>query len=158
MDTVKEQFENLKSKVSTIRTPAEFFNAKRISKPNNFIDLQSRITYNLSYYSSNYITIIGLLSIYTLLTNLLLLFVLAIVIGGMTFINRLNGESLVLPFGSFTTNQLYTYLLCVTIPLGFLASPISSMLWLIGASCFTIFTHAALLEKPIETVFEEETV
>ena len=44
----------------------------------------------------------------------------------------------------------------VAVPLGFLASPISTMMWLIGSSGVTVGAHAALMEKPIETVFEEE--
>lgn len=44
----------------------------------------------------------------------------------------------------------------IAVPLGFLASPISTMMWLIGASCVTVFSHASFMEKPIETVFEEQ--
>ena len=90
------------------------------------------------------------------MTNLLLLFVTAFVIGGVYGISRLNGEDLVIPFGRYNTSQLYTGLLIVAIPLGFLASPISTMMWLIGSSSVTVLTHASLMEKPIETVFEEE--
>lgn len=102
--------------------------------------------------------IIGLLSLYTLLTNLLLLFVIALVFFGIVGINKLEGQDLVTPFGTLKTTQLYTALICVSVPLGFLASPISTMLWLIGASAVTVFGHASLMEKPIESVFEEETV
>lgn len=75
---------------------------------------------------------------------------------GIFGINKLNGEDLVTPFGRYTPSQLYTGLLIVSIPLGFFASPISTFMWLIGSSGFTVFTHASLMEKPIETVFEEE--
>ena len=99
-----------------------------------------------------------MLSIYTLLTNLLLLFVIVLVIAGFMGINKLGGQGLVTPFGSFNTSQLYTALLCVSGPLGFIASPVSTLLWLIGASCMSVFSHASFMEKPIESVFEEETV
>lgn len=63
---------------------------------------------------------------------------------------------MVLPFATITTSQLYTTLLVVSLPLGFLASPISTMMWLIGSSCVCVFSHASFMEKPIETVFEEQ--
>lgn len=100
--------------------------------------------------------IVSVLSIYALITNFLLLFVTCFVIGGIYGINKLNGEELVTPFGRYNTSQLYTGLLIVAIPLGFLASPISTMMWLIGSSAVCVGSHAALMEKPIETVFEEE--
>lgn len=77
-------------------------------------------------------------------------------IGGIFGISKLNGEDLVLPFARLSTSQLYTGLMIIAVPLGFLASPISTMMWLIGASCVTVFSHASFMEKPIETVFEEQ--
>ncbi|CAI4718678.1 BDN_1c_G0046030.mRNA.1.CDS.1 [Saccharomyces cerevisiae] len=158
MENIKSEFQSLQSKLATLRTPQEFFNFKKISKPQNFGEVQSRVAYNLKYFSSNYGLIIGCLSIYTLLTNLLLLFVIVLVVAGIVGINKLKGEELVTPFGSFKTNQLYTGLVCVAVPIGFLASPISTLLWLIGASVVSVFGHASLMERPIETVFDEETV
>lgn len=76
----------------------------------------------------------------------------------MVGIGKLEGQDLATPFGTFKTTQLYTGLVCIALPLGFLASPITSMLWLVGASSVTVLGHAALMEKPIETVFDEETV
>ena len=99
-----------------------------------------------------------MLSIYSLLSNTLLLFVIALVVGGMYGIGRLAGGDLELGPIRATTSQLYTTLMVVAIPLGFIASPFSTMLWLIGASAVTILGHAAFLDKPIENAFAEETV
>ncbi|CAI4036059.1 hypothetical protein SMKI_14G2750 [Saccharomyces mikatae IFO 1815] len=158
MENIKSEFQSLQSKLGTLRTPQEFFNFKKVSKPQNFGEVQSRVAYNVKYFSSNYGLIIGCLSIYTLLTNLLLLFVIVLVIAGVVGINKLKGEELVTPFGSFKSSQLYTGLICIAVPIGFLASPISTLLWLIGASAVSVLGHASLMEKPIETVFDEETV
>lgn len=114
------------------------------------------MSYNLGYYSANYVAIVAILSVYALVTNFLLMFVIFLVAGGVFGISRLNGNDLVLPFGRFNASQLYTGLMIVAIPLTFLASPISTMMWLIGSSIVTVGSHAALMEKPIETVFEEE--
>lgn len=142
--------------MSKIRPPQEFFDFRRVSKPANFGDVQSRVSYNLGYFSANYVAIVSILSIYALVTNLLLMFVIVLVGGGIFGISKLNGEDLVLPFGRVTSSQLYTGLFCLAVPLGFLASPISTMMWLIGSSGVTVLGHASLMEKPIETVFEEQ--
>lgn len=112
--------------------------------------------WNLSYFQSNYIAVILLLSVYALVTNGLLLFVLLFTGAGLYGIGKLNGETLNLPFGTVTPSQLYTGLLIISLPLAFMASPISTMMWLIGSSAVTTLSHAALMEKPIETVFEEQ--
>lgn len=57
-----------------------------------------------------------------------------------------------------TTSQLYTTLLVVAVPLGIFASPISTVLWLIGASGTCILAHASFMDKPIENAFSEEAV
>lgn len=156
LESVKSNLGKLQSSLSKMRPPQEFFDVRRISKPANFGEIQSRASYNLGYFSANYAAIIALLSVYALVTNTLLLFVIILVAGGLFGITKLNGEDLVIPFGRFNTSQLYTGLLIVAVPLCIFASPISTLMWLIGSSGVTVFSHAALMEKPIETVFEEE--
>lgn len=156
IESLRNEVTSLQSTIAKIKPPQEFFDYRRLSKPANFGELQGRVSYNLGYFQANYIAIVGLLSIYALVTNLLLLFVILFVAGGIFLINMLGGNDLVLPFGRFNTSQLYTGLLIVGVPLGFLASPISTMMWLIGSSIVSVFSHASFMEKPIETVFEEE--
>jgi hypothetical protein len=156
VDNMKENFQSLQSKFSSLRPPQEFFDVRHFSKPANFSELQQRVSFNLHYYQSNYITIIALLSVYALITNVLLMFVILLVGGGLFAINKLKGEDLVLPIGTVTSSQLYTVLFIVAVPMGFLASPISTMMWLVGSSCVCVFSHASFMEKPIETVFEEQ--
>jgi len=148
----------LANRFSNIRPLGEFFDLKRISKPANFSEVQSRASYNLSYFASNYAVLFVILSIYSLLTNLLLLFVIGIVVGGMWGIGKLAGRDLELGPIRATPSQLYTTLLVVAIPLGFIASPFSTVLWLIGASGVTILGHASFMDKPIENAFSEEAV
>lgn len=84
----------LANRFSNIRPISEFFDFKRISKPANFGEIQSRAGYNLSYFASNYAVVFAILSIYSLLTNLLLLFVIVLVVGGMWGIGKLAGRDL----------------------------------------------------------------
>jgi hypothetical protein len=149
---------SVSSRFANLRPISEFLDVKRISKPANFGEAQSRINYNLGYFSSNYAAVFAMLSIYSLLTHLLLLFVICFVIVGMYGIGKLEGNDLEIGSWRATTSQLYTGLAIISIPLGLFASPFSAMLWLIGASGVTIIGHAAFLDKPIESAFSEEAV
>jgi hypothetical protein len=84
----------LANRFANLRPLSEFFDFKRISKPANFGEVQSRVGYNLSYFSSNYAAVFAMLSIYSLLTNFLLLFVIILVVGGMWGIGKLAGRDL----------------------------------------------------------------
>lgn len=157
------RFDNLRntsltSRFANLRPLSEFFDFKRVSKPAHFGEVQSRINYNLGYFSSNYAVVFTMLSVYSLLTNLMLLFVIFLVIGGMYGIGKLEGRDVQIGSRTVTTSQLYTTLLCVAVPLGFWASPFSTVLWLIGASGVTILGHASFMDKPIESAFSEEAV
>ncbi|KAK9468664.1 prenylated rab acceptor PRA1 [Lipomyces arxii] len=148
----------LRSRMGSIRPVGEFFDVKRVSKPKNMGDVQRRVTYNLAYFSANYVIVFAILFIYSLLTNLLLLFVLIFVAASLYGINYLKGGDLNLGFTRLTTSQLYVGLLIVALPLGIIASPFSTILWLLGAACVSILGHASLLDKPIETSFSDEAV
>ncbi|KAK9314209.1 prenylated rab acceptor PRA1 [Lipomyces starkeyi] len=148
----------LRSRVGTIRPVHEFLDFKRVSKPKNMNDVQKRVAYNLAYFSANYLIVFAMLLVYSLLKNWLLLFVLVFVSASLYGINYLKGADLNLGFVRLTTSQLYVGLLVVALPLGFLASPFSTILWLLGAACVTIIGHAAIMDKPIESAFSEEAV
>ncbi|KAA8652254.1 hypothetical protein EYZ11_002311 [Aspergillus tanneri] len=150
--------QSIGTRFANLRPVSEFLDLKRISKPANFGEVQSRVNYNLSYFSSNYAVVFVMLSIYSLLTNPVLLFVIILVTGGLYGIGKLEGRDLELGVARFNTSQLYTGLLIVAVPLGFWASPITTVLWLIGATGVTVFGHAAFMDKPIENAFSEEAV
>ncbi|KAL9091742.1 MAG: hypothetical protein Q9159_001257 [Coniocarpon cinnabarinum] len=150
--------QSVSSRFANLKPISEFLDFKRISKPHDFGEVQARVNYNLSYFSSNYAVVFVMLSIYTLLTHLLLLFDIIFVVGGLWGIGKLNGRDLDIGVFRATPSQLYTGLLVVAIPLGFIASPISAVLWLVGATAVAVFGHATFLDKPIESAFSEEAV
>jgi hypothetical protein len=150
--------QSLAARFSNLKPVSEFLDLKRLSKPANIADVQSRVNYNLSYFSSNYAVVFVMLSIYSLLTNLTLLFLIIFVVGGMWGIGKLGGADLDIGVVRATSSQLYTALVCISVPLFFFASPISTALWLIGATGVSILGHASLMEKPIENAFSEEAV
>ncbi|KAI9839326.1 MAG: hypothetical protein M1838_004390 [Thelocarpon superellum] len=150
--------QSLTARFANLRPISEFLDLKRLSKPANFSEVQTRVNYNLGYFSSNYAVVFIMLSIYSLLTNRTLLFVLLLVIGGMYGIGRLQGQDLDIGIIRATSSQLYTGLLIIAVPLGFFASPFATALWLIGASGVSILGHASLMDRPIENAFSEEAV
>lgn len=149
---------SISTRFANLKPISEFLDLKRLSKPANFSEVQSRVNYNLGHFSSNYAVVFLMLSIYSLLTNMLLLFVIVLVVGGMWGIGKLDGRDL--NVGSFkaTSSQLYTGLLVIAVPLGIFASPITTILWLIGASGVSILGHASLMDKPIDEAFSGEAV
>lgn len=150
--------QSLTSRFSNLKPITEFLDIKRLSKPANFGEVQTRVNYNLSYFSSNYAAVFAMLSIYSLITNWMLCFVIILVVGGMWGIGKLEGNDLVIGTFKATTSQLYTTLLCLAVPLGFLASPFATILWLIGASGVTILGHASFMDRPIDEAFSGEAV
>jgi len=150
--------QSLASRFANLKPISEFLDLKRLSKPANFTEVQSRVNYNLGYFSSNYAVVFVMLSIYSLLTNLTLLFVIFLVVGGMWGIGKLGGQALDVGAFRATSSQLYTGLLIIAVPLGIYASPITTMLWLIGASGVSILGHASFMDKPIDEAFSGEAV
>lgn len=158
-----ERFASLRSgslsgRFANLRPVSEFFDVKRVGRPANFAELQSRVNYNIGYFSSNYAVVFVMLAIYALLTNVWLLFDIFFVVAGMYVIGRLEGRDLEFGQNRVTTSQLYTGLLVIAIPIGLWASPLSTLMWLIGASGVVILGHAALCDKPIDEAFSGEAV
>ncbi|KAI4191665.1 MAG: hypothetical protein LQ346_004663 [Caloplaca aetnensis] len=147
---VKSQ--SLSTRFANLRPISEFLNLSRLSKPPNFGEVQSRVNYNLGYFSSNYVAVAIMLLIYSLLTNLTLLFDMVFVSVGLFGIKKLDGRDLELGFTRATTSQLYTGLFVIAIPLLIWANPVGTALWLVGATGVTILGHA---REPQDRYFEE---
>ena len=155
-DSVRSQ--SLTSRFANLKPVGEFLDLKRLSKPANFGEVQSRVNYNLSYFQSNYFALATMLAIYSLLTNLKLLFDMIFMAVGLFAIRKLDGRDLQLGFTTLTTSQLYTVLFVIGIPVFIWASPIATALWLVGAIGVTVLGHASFMDKPIDTAFSEEAV
>jgi hypothetical protein len=150
--------QSLAARFANLKPISEFLDLKRLSKPASFGEVQSRVNYNLGHFSSNYFVVFAMLSIYSLLTSPLLLFVIVLVVGGMWGIGKLEGRDLDIGVLRATSSQLYTALLIIAVPLGFIASPLYILFWLVGASGITILGHASFMDKPIDEAFSGEAV
>ena len=150
--------QSLGARFANLKPVGEFCDLKRLSKPASFAEVQARVQYNLGYFSSNYAVVALMLGVYSLLTNPPLLFDIIFVSAGLFVIRRLEGRDLELGVARLTTSQLYTGLLVIGVPVFLWASPLATLLWLIGANGVAILGHAAFMDKPIDAAFSEEAV
>jgi len=156
MDTLIRVTDAVKSfretRLSALRTPQEFFDVNRISRPADLNTATSRISYNTRYFSGNYGLIIAILAVYAVISNPLLLISLAFLVGGFAAINKFGADPLISDRG-ITQKTLYTVLFCVGVPLLWWSSPLGTFFWLVGASGVLIVGHACMIEPGIESEY-----
>jgi hypothetical protein len=142
------------TRLSALRSPTEFIDVHRFSRPADTTQAVSRITYNTRYFSGNYTLIVIVLAIYALLTSPFLLLALVFLFGGFTAINKF-GPSEPVQIGSYVITQklLYTALFVIGLPLLWLSSPFKFFFWLVGASSCLVLAHAALMEPGVESEY-----
>jgi len=128
-----------------------------MSKPSSMSDLQSRISYNLGYFGSNYFLIIAIIALYMIVTNLPLLLLIVFDVASFYLINYFFGESddLDLRFLVLQKNTLYTIILVINLPVLFIASPFSTLIWLTLISAALVLTHASIMDKPVIAAYSE---
>ncbi|KAI0630329.1 prenylated rab acceptor PRA1 [Trametes polyzona] len=157
MEAVLRATETIKAfretRLSALRSPAEFFDHTRISRPSDLNTATHRISYNTRYFSGNYGLIVGLLAVYALLTNMLLIFAVLFLVGGFAAINRFAPDPIQVGEHVITQKSLYTGLFVVGIPLLWFSSPFSTFFWLVGASAVLILGHACIMEPGIESEY-----
>ncbi|THH08296.1 hypothetical protein EW145_g2790 [Phellinidium pouzarii] len=149
-DTLKSFREQ---RLSALRSPAEFFDHHRLSRPQDMGQATSRISYNTRYFSGNYGLIIAVLAVYALIANPILLISLGFLIGGFAAINRFVTEPLHIGGRTVTQGNLYIGLFVVGLPLLLYSSPLGTFFWLVGASSFVIIFHACFMEPGIESEY-----
>lgn len=88
-----------------------------------------------------------------MITNLLLLIAIGFLFGGFTAINRFAPEPTQVGDYIITQKGLYIGLFVIGIPLLWIAAPLSTLFWIIGASLFLILLHASLLEPGVESEY-----
>ncbi|KAF8839471.1 prenylated rab acceptor PRA1 [Paxillus ammoniavirescens] len=149
-DTLKSIRE---TRLSALRSPTEFFDFHRISRPADTSQAVSRITYNTRYFSGNYTLIVLVLAVYAIITSPLLLFSIAFLVGGFAAINKFAPDPLQVGDHVVTQKSLYTGLFVIGLPLLWLSSPIMTFFWLVGASSCLILGHACLIEPGVESEY-----
>jgi len=141
------------TRLSGLRPPTEFFDYQRVSRPADFNEATTRISYNTRYFSGNYGLIVAALAVYAVLTNFWLLFSLAFLVGGFVLVNKYAPEATQFGDQTITQKHLYTGLFVIGIPLLWWASPFLTFFWIVGASSILIFGHASLMEPGVESEY-----
>ncbi|KAH0827383.1 prenylated rab acceptor PRA1 [Lanmaoa asiatica] len=141
------------TRLSALRSPVEFFDIHRLSRPADTTQAVSRITYNTRYFSGNYTLIVLVLAVYALITSPLLLISLAFLFGGFAAINKFGFEPIQIGSHVITQKSLYIALFVIGLPLLWLSSPFMTFFWLVGASSCLILGHAALMEPGVESEY-----
>ncbi|KAJ6594090.1 prenylated rab acceptor PRA1 [Mycena capillaripes] len=141
------------ARLSGLRSPIEFFDIQRISRPADMNTATSRISYNTRYFSGNYGLIVLILGIYALLSNQWLFFTLVFLVGGFALINKFAPEPTQVGDYVVTQKSLYITLFCIGIPLLIFSGPFGTLFWLVGASGIIIIAHAIMIEPGVESEY-----
>ncbi|KAK7005739.1 PRA1 family protein [Favolaschia claudopus] len=141
------------ARLSALRSPTEFFDFQRVSRPADLNTATSRISYNTRYFSGNYGLIVIILAIYALLSNTWLFFALVFLVGGFALINKFAPEPTQVGDYVVTQKSLYITLFCIGIPLLILSGPFTTLFWLVGASGIVIIGHAIMIEPGVESEY-----
>jgi len=157
----QETLKNIReTRLSALRPAGEFFDPNRVSRPADFNTAVTRVTYNTRHFSGNYLIVMGVLAIYALVTNPLLLIAIGFLCGGFIAINKWAPEPLQVGDRTVTQKHLYTGLFVIGVPLLWFAAPFATIFWIIGASAVLILGHAAMTEPGVESEYTQvsETV
>ncbi|EJT51233.1 ER to golgi family transport-related protein [Trichosporon asahii var. asahii CBS 2479] len=112
--TAQEHLRSLKNtRLAALRPPGEFFDWQRVSKPANSGEFMKRAGYNIRYFSANYAVLVGLLAVYSLITNPLLLIAMAFLVGGFLAISRYFTEPFEFQGKTITPQNMYTGLFVI---------------------------------------------
>lgn len=133
----------------------DFFDISRMGKPSGIIEMQQRISFNISYFASNYLAIVGLFFLYCIITNITFFLFLFSELGIIYLVQKHYGHTDEFDMKLFTLhrNIWYTILLVINVPIFFLWSPLSSVFWLSVLSGIIVLSHAIIMDKPIEASY-----
>jgi hypothetical protein len=141
---------------SNLKPISEFVDFRLLSKPADLAEAQRRVNHNLGYFSSNYVGLAVILGVYSLLTNFWLLLDIFFVSIGMFTLKKLDGRDLQLGASSITTSQLRMGIYIIAVPIFVFASPLTTILWLVGANGVSILGHASFMDIPADQACSDE--
>lgn len=143
------------SNIKSMKKVDDFFDFSRMSIPKSIFDFQQRVTYNHSYFASNYTALAFLFFLYCIFTNIpffLFVFVEPVIV---YFVQKAYGNSdeLSLRFFRLHRNVWYSILLTINIPVFFFCSPLSTVFWLSLITAVLVLFHAAIMDKPVDAAY-----
>lgn len=139
-------------RLSNLRPLGDFFDKNRISLTTNFGEITKRWSYNLQYFSANYLLIVLALSMYAIVTSWWLVFTVAFIFGGFYVISRLDGP-ITIAGNVLSPSTLYSSYGVISLVLLLFSGATGVIFWIIGAAALVVLGHAAILEPGIEGDF-----
>lgn len=143
---------------------SQFLNLQRISIPKSVNEVKERISNNFIYFNGNYIVLMLLITLLTLLlTNFYLFLSIVVLIIGFFYLQTVEIEDIEIEISGnkFILNKktLYIVLILITVPVIIITKPIGSILEIVGYSMLVIGVHSSLIEGyQSETSFNETVV
>lgn len=135
---------------------SEFMDRTRISRPQSLGEFMNRVNHNLVHFKVNYSLIACLVLVWALITNLWLVAIVGVAVGGFAWVASNNSNSdIQVPFVNkvLTKKQAYAALVAFTVPALWLVGAVSVMFWVAAVSAMVIVGHASVVEKGVETDF-----
>lgn len=125
----------------------EFINPKRMRKPGNVSETTKRIMHNVHEFKANYVFIMMVLALYSVLTSPLLL--MALVFLGISVQAILyDRKDRVIMGKTLTKDDQLKLAGVVTLPMLWFSAAGGTIFWVVGASLCVMLVHAALLPVP----------
>lgn len=134
-----------KERLNQIRPWKDFFSLDQFRIPESSTAAQSRASHNFTHFQNNYLIILILLFGFSLLSDLSLLMVAAVCLGGFYFISTLKPD-FVLDVGGqeISVKQLNYAWISVSLILLYMSSALSVVFWILSLTAVITIAHAAL--------------
>lgn len=134
-----------KERLNHIRPWRDFFALDQFRIPESSTAAQSRASHNFTHFQNNYLMIILLFSGFSLLSDLTLLMVAAVILGGFYFISTLKPDFVLNVGGQdISVKQINYAWIAFSIVLLYMSSALSTVFWILSVTAVITIAHAAL--------------
>ena len=134
-----------KERMNQIRPWKDFFSTDQFRIPESSTAAQSRASHNFTHFQNNYLIILILFCGFSLLSDLSLLMVAAVCMGGFYFISTLKPDFVVnLGSQEISVKQLNYGWILVSVILLYMSSALSVVFWILSVTAVITIAHAAL--------------
>ena len=137
-------------KFRTLRPWGEFFNRAEFSVPSK-LEAFSRIHRNYTHFHSNYVVVVGVLSSYILITNLVFLLAMLLCVAAYYYCRMRSeaGDPIKIGSKELSPTQAYAGLVVGTFFLFYWTNGSSTIFWLVTSALLAVFGHAAT-RRPVD--------
>lgn len=134
-----------KERMNQIRPWKDFFALDQFRIPESSTAAQSRASHNFTHFQNNYLIILLLFCGFSLLSDLALLMVAAVCLGGFYFISTLKPDYILNVGGKeISVKQLNYSWIAVSVILLYMSSALSVVFWILSVTAVITIAHAAL--------------